>query len=121
MHWLYALRSCNNSSSGWTILQTKQATQEKNLLGRVSLCSGLWNNYSWNNKYIQGFGYIGARKECLEDCLYWRHHCLGCIAAVLEAITWILVWMRKKAPVQVEEGCVAQDVTSSPTATVAIA
>ena len=27
---------------------------------------------------------------------------LGCIAAVLEAITWILVWMRKKATVEVE-------------------
>ncbi|KAF3453373.1 hypothetical protein FNV43_RR03813 [Rhamnella rubrinervis] len=45
---------------------------------------------------------------------------LGCIAAVLEAITWILVWMRNKARVEVEAGCVAQDGTSSPTGRVAI-
>ncbi|KAF3457955.1 hypothetical protein FNV43_RR02617 [Rhamnella rubrinervis] len=44
---------------------------------------------------------------------------LGCIAAVLEAVTWILVWMRKKAAVEVEAGCVTEDGTSSPTGRVA--
>ncbi|KAF3454268.1 hypothetical protein FNV43_RR04715 [Rhamnella rubrinervis] len=46
---------------------------------------------------------------------------LWCIAAVLEAITWILVWIRKKAPVEVEAGCVAEDGISSPTGRVTIA